>query len=557
MKKVLMLLGLLSVSLSSFSQLTVKQTVTPTSGYKVGDTLTVKYVVDRGASPATTPRYFWLRYQYNNKALALVANSTTFGQGTSTQTYFTSWNNYKFTQSANAVDTQLYSQYLLTPWNYLSNADWNVGQLTVQRTDASINGELATQKYVLKDQNAYNSIHKLDLAYSIDAAGANISPIVTAGAPISLTGVVGNTSQFKVRVLFPSNYSITDHNVQLMKLKSDGSGDIDWTQPPVAQAALDASGEALFTTQVKVGDSVGVFVAPAMQKSWLNNIITVSDAYKAFLGVSQVDISGNNTYFTYPVLEKKVGLITKGKTAFSESDAFYSFAYVMGQDVSTSASVPTSTSTSVRWYSGLLNQSWLDGVVKNRVRIIQPNQTVDAVFAWGGDLDWSHSSSPSEIATRVASGNYLNSINPISSGDIRTMAMTTNTTNVYEQKTLENAKLSITSTIEGGKVILTGGLTKEGLAGLQVIMQYDSTKLTLENVIFDAGSTITNFSTHDNGRLTFGSIDQLKTARIKIGTPYKLVFSSKTALQNTAGLFYFVLADAVDAAGNKINLTVE
>jgi hypothetical protein len=397
----------------------------------------------------------------------------------------------------------------------------------------------------------------LDLAYSIDGAGANISPIVTAGAPISLTGVVGNTSQFKVRVLFPSNYSITDHNVQLMKLKSDGSGDIDWTQPPVAQAALDASGEALFTTQVKVGDSVGVFVAPAMQKSWLNNIITVSDAYKAFLGVSQVDITGNSTYFTYPVLEKKVGLITKGKTAFSESDAFYSFAYVMGQDVSTSASVPTSTSTSVRWYSGLLNQSWLDGVVKNRVRITQPNQTVDAVFAWGGDLDWSHSSSPSEIASRVASGNYLNSTNPVSSGEIRTMAMTSNATNVYAQQTLENAKLSITSTIENGKVILTGSLTKEGLAGLQVVMQYDSTKLTLDNVIFDAGNTITNFSTHDKGRLTFGSIDQIKTARIKIGTPYKLVFSTNVPLQNTAGLFYFVLADAVDGTGNKITLNIE
>jgi hypothetical protein len=137
------------------------------------------------------------------------------------------------------------------------------------------------------------------------------------------------------------------------------------------------------------------------------------------------------------------------------------------------------------------------------------------------------------------------------------MAMTTNATNVYTQKTLETAKLSITSTIEGGKVILTGGLTKEGLAGLQVIMQYDSTKLTLENVIFDAGSTITNFSTHDNGRLTFGSIDQLKTARIKTGTPYKLVFSSKAALQNTSGLFYFVLADAVDAAGNKVDLSIE
>ena len=88
-------------------------------------------------------------------------------------------------------------------------------------------------------------------------------------------------------------------------------------------------------------------------------------------------------------------------------------------------------------------------------------------------------------------------------------------------------------------------------------MNYDSTKLSLENVIFDAGSTITNFSTHDNGRLTFGSIDQLKTARIKTGTPYKLIFAPKENLSNTAGLFFFVLADAVDGAGNKVELSIE
>jgi hypothetical protein len=106
-------------------------------------------------------------------------------------------------------------------------------------------------------------------------------------------------------------------------------------------------------------------------------------------------------------------------------------------------------------------------------------------------------------------------------------------------------------------VVLTTNLTKEGLAGLEVIMNYDDSKLTLDNVIFDAGSTITNFSTHNNGRLTFGSIDQLKTARIKTGTPYKLIFTPKTALVNTAGLFYFVLSDAVDSKGNKIDLIVE
>ena len=127
----------------------------------------------------------------------------------------------------------------------------------------------------------------------------------------------------------------------------------------------------------------------------------------------------------------------------------------------------------------------------------------------------------------------------------------------YQTLAVEQAKLGITSTLENGKVVLTTTLTKAELAGLQVVMNYDESKLTLDNVIFDAGSTITNFSTHENGRLTFGSIDQLKTARIKVGTPYKLIFTPKTTLSNTAGLFYFILSDAVDAKGNKIDLIVE
>jgi hypothetical protein len=79
----------------------------------------------------------------------------------------------------------------------------------------------------------------------------------------------------------------------------------------------------------------------------------------------------------------------------------------------------------------------------------------------------------------------------------------------------------------------------------------------LDNVIFDAGATMTNFSTKEGSRLTFGSIDQTKISRIKTGTPYKLIFTPKVQLTNTAGLFFFVLSDAVDAKGNKIDLIVE
>jgi hypothetical protein len=550
MKKIILFIGVfLLVSLSAFSQLTISQSLTPTTGLKVGDTITLRYTLSKG-TVIKNPRYLWFRYQFNNKALTYL--STEFNQGSSTQTFYTGWSNYKFTPSTtnSASDNELDVQYGLTPWGYAVNADWNVGQLTVQRADRSIDGLIATQKYILKDQNTYNNIFKIDLATGTDTTGAAVGTIFGGGWS-SITNVTGNTSQFKVRVLYPSGYSITDHNVQLMKLKSDGSGDIDWTQTPIAQKALDASGEATFTSGIKVGDSVGVFVSPASSKTWMNNVITVSDAYKAFLGHSQTDISGASNFFTRATLEKKIGNVTKNDMTFNESDSYNLFAYVMGQDVSTNAFIPTSTATSWRWYSGLLNQNWLDGGVTNRVFVTAPSQTVDAVFAWAGDLNWSHSSHPDTIATRITQGVYTNSVNDNQRQSFSVKSMS------YTQPVFEKATLGINSTLEGGKVILTTTLTKEGLAGLQVIMNYDSTKLTLDNVSFDAGSTITNFSTREGSRLTFGSIDQLKTARIKVGTPYRLIFTPKQPLTNTAGLFFFVLADAVDGFGKKVDLIVE
>ena len=550
MKKILLFLGVLLISLTSYGQLTISQSITPTTNLKVGDTLTVRYNLTKG-TVIKNPRYLWFRYQFNNKALTYV--STAFNQGSSAQTFYTGWSNYKFTPNATADNNSLDVQYGLTPWAYAVNADWNVGQLTVQRADQSISGLIATQKYILKDQNTYPNIFKIDLATGTDTTGANVGAIFGGGFS-SITNVTGNTSQFKVKVLFPQGYNITDHNVQLMRLKNDSSGDIDWSQQPIAQLPLDASGEALFTTQVKVGDSVGVFVGPAMTKTWMNNIVTVSDAYKAFLGHSQTDISGTPNFFTLPILERRVGKVTLNNNAFGEGDSYALFAHVMGQNVSTTAMIPTSTSTSVRWYSGLLNQSWLDGVVKNKVLIDTPIKEVHAVFAWGGDLNWSHSSDPAVIATRIGSGLYTNSVN----GEVNLKkSMSTSSVMAYRTEAVETAKLSVTSTLENGKVVLTTNLTKEGLAGLQVIMNYDESKLDLDNVIFDSGSTMTNFSTREGSRLTFGSIDQTKISRIKTGTPYKLIFTPKVQLSNTAGLFFFVLSDAVDAKGNKIDLIIE
>ena len=551
MKKLLTLLGILVISIATNAQLTINQSVTPTTGLKVGDTVSVKYTVARGT---TTPRYFWLRYQYNNKALAYV--STTFSQGTSVQTFYTAWTSYKFTAStANGITAKdLYAQYLISPWGYATNADWNVGQLTVQRTDASINGDIATQKYTIKDLGTYTDIHKLDLSYSIDATSAYITPITTDPGTMSLTNVVGNTSQFKVRVLFPTGYNIADHGISLLQLNATKT-DVNWGTSTLAYKQLDASGEATFTTEIKVGDTIGLMVSPPNGKTWMNNVITVSDAYKAFLGIAQTDINGTKNFFKYN-RELIMANVSKddgaGAGIYNETDAYYLFSHVMGIDVSTKAYIPSSTATSLRYGSSLLNQGWLDGTNKYITIVTSPTQVVDMVFAWNGDLDFSHSSSLTEIASRIAAGTYANSIkdntSTIKSFGVQSMSYT---------PTIESAKLGLVSTIVSGKVVLTGTLTKEGLAGLEVILQYDNTKLTFDNISFDAGPSVTNFSTNGDGRLTFGSMDQNKTARIKIGTPYKLTFTPKETITNTAGLFYTVLADAVDGNGNKINLIVE
>ena len=538
MKKLLIILSFIFMSNFAFSQgITINQSIVEPGPYKVGDVITIKYNINSGTQ---TPRYLWLRYQYNNKILTPVVNSTIYSQGNSVQTFSTEWVNFKFTPSNTKPATSLYEQYQTTPWNYAANADWNVGQLTIQRTDNKIDGDFVSQKFTIKDNISYSDIHQLSIGYAINASSQNISSVTTTGTPISLGTVTGGSSSFKVKVAFPTGYTnIVHHTAQIYKLKTDGT--IDFSQPIIAELPLDATGEAVFTTQVKVGDEVGVYISATFQKPFMNNIITVSDAYRAFLGHSQTDIAGTANFFTYPNLEKVVGNVSKDDAIFNEKDSYYLFAHVMGIDVSSVAHIPTSTVTNLMWNTGLLDQNWLNGTPKHKVVVTSNNQVVNMVYAWPGDLDWSHSTDPAVVAQTLA-GNRTSTPKYLGS---------------YSSRELEDVNLGVSSKLEGGKVILTTTLTKQELAGLQIIMKYDNTKLKLDNVIFDTGNTITNFYNDFESRLSFGSIDQLKTARIKTGTPYKLVFTPLVNLTSTTGLFMFELADAVDKSGNKVNLIIQ
>ena len=546
MKKLLVLLGII-ISISANSQITVNQAVTTAAPYKVGDTISIKYTV---AKDTTTPRYFWLRYQFNNKALSYV--STTFSQGTSVQTYYTGWSNYAFTANTTngKVATSLYQQYLATPWAYAVNSDWNAGQLTVQRTDANVDGIIATQKYIVLSKSDYTDIHKLDLAYAINSVGANVATITTSGTAVSLGTVTGGKAAFNVRVAFPSNDTAVKYlTAKLVPQNADGT----FNDAGTISAPFSTTGIATFET-TKVGEKYNVVIVPTIGTSYLNNVITVSDAYKAFLQNASVGIAGTTSYFQYPTLEKKIGNVTIGSTTFGENDAYNIFAYVMGIDVSTKATIPSKAATSYGFLYGK-KAVWHTGVLTDKlIEITSATQTEDFAYAYAGDLDYSNSTDPSSI-TGAVTGLSTNPI--VTVGTIKSNSTSAFESIAYTSPELEKVNLSLTSTLTNGKVILTTTLTRADLAGIEVILQYDNTKLTLTDVVFDAGSTVTNFSTNSDNRITFGSLDQMKTARIKIGTPYKLIFTPKETLTNTAGLFYTVLSDAIDATGKKINLIVE
>ena len=546
MKKLLVLLGII-ISISANSQITVNQAVITVAPYKVGDTISIKYTV---AKDTTTPRYFWLRYQFNNKALSYV--STTFSQGTSVQTYYTGWSNYSFTANTtnSKVATSLYQQYLATPWAYAVNTDWNAGQLTVQRTDANVDGIIATQKYVVLSKSDYTDIHKLDLAYAINSVGANVATITTSGTAVSLGTVTGGKAAFNVRVAFPSNDTAVKYlTAKLVPQNADGT----FNDAGTISAPFSTTGIATFET-TKVGEKYNVVIVPTTGTSYLNNIVTVSDAYKAFLQNASVGIAGTTSYFQYPTLEKKIGNVTIGNTTFGENDAYNLFAYVMGIDMSTKATIPTKAATSYGFLYGK-KAVWHTGVLTDKlIEITSATQTEDFAYAYAGDLDYSNSTDPSSI-TGAVTGMNVKSIE--STSNIKSNSLKSFESIAYTSPELEKVNLSLSSTLVNGKVVLTTTLTRADLAGIEVILQYDNTKLTLTDVVFDAGSTVTNFSTNSDNRITFGSLDQMKTARIKTGTPYKLIFTPKETLTNTAGLFYTVLSDAIDATGKKINLIVE
>ena len=175
--------------------------------------------------------------------------------------------------------------------------------------------------------------------------------------------------------------------------------------------------------------------------------------------------------------------------------------------------------------------------------IIEPTdsgKSFDFGHALIGDVDFSHSYIPTAGST---------SANQSQAFSMTAMAL----------KEAVESNLDVKSELVDGKVHFSIDLQEEGVVGTQFNIKYDETILTLENVIFDTGNTMSNFANHKQSlaKVNIGSLDQNGNVSIKQGTAYKLVFTANETLQNTSGLITFKLTEGIKADGQKVKFIIK
>ena len=560
MKKILTLLVSVFCTLSVFGQSKMDYTRVNTVT-QVGDTLIVKYQYFKGtdASGNDMPdaKLYQFDIQYNNKLLNPVLYAWQPVAG-SEQKAINSWTGYKFTIDDTKDQTDFDGQYL--SWlagdaSYSSNSDWSVDRVTWQNTTSLTSGdEILKVSYKIKDKantnyTDYTNLINVNWANYKEADGTQID--VTGQSNVGLTGIQGGDA---------GNVSISVSSNVITNNIGDG-GDFSYTiynkgenTNPIASGNFDAAGDA--TIQGLENDvEYDLYVSIDSSKEYLDNAVTVSDLALAFTeaigaGSSPNGISTTFDYYLQSILANVVGETIPNGGDINFDDSYEILAYLQG--VTSTNTTFISKKDEVYNISGIKSTFGDEG---NGIATVLPtfkptdsNKSFQFAHAISGDVNFSHGFEPTSTNADI----------PTSAQSTMASSMRVSMA-IGEKYNGEQANLDLTSELKDGQVIFTIGSEVEEMIGAQFNIIYDRTRLVLDDVIFDTGNTMTNFSNHieENGKINIGSFDQNFEATVKTGTPYKLIFTPTVQLQNTSGLITFKVNEGVKADGTQIKFIME
>ena len=563
MKKFLTLLVSVLCTLSVFGQSHFEYSRTNTVT-QVGDTLIVKFEYYKGTDadgnimPDATLTQF--DFQYNNKLLAYITHDWNVSS-TSAQKARNSWNGYKFSEDTNKETLDYDGQYvswLAGDASYTSNADWTVDRITIQ--DVTGYGadtdyhRFVTYKFKIKDKantnyTNYSEILNGNWANYKESDGTQID--VTKGAAnhkLSLSNIQGGdagnvTINLSSNVITNNIGDGTDYSYYIY-----AKGD---NQTVLADGTFDTSGQAT-VSGLENDVEYDIYVTINDAKEYLDEAVTVSDLALVFTeaigaGSSPNGISTTFDYYLQSILANVVGTSIHQGGDINFDDSYEILAYLQG--------VESTNTTWITKTGGAYNISGIKetfGDVVNDIATWSPtfkptdsNKSFNVVHVLNGDVNFSHGFEPTST-----------------NADIPTQA--TNTTAriglaVGAKYQPEVTNLDLVSEIVDGQVIFSINSDVDGMVGSQFNIVYDTTRLVLDNVVYDTGNTMTNFSNHieNEGKIRIGSFDQNFEATVKTGTPYKLIFTPTVELQNTSGLITFKVKEGVRADGTQIKFIME
>jgi len=562
MKKILLLLVSVLCTINVFGQTDAQLAYSSVNTVtKVGDTLIVKLQYYEGKdanNTAIAPTLYQFDFQYNNKLLNLISR-TWQPSSTSAQKAINSWNGYKFviddTKDQDDFDGQ-YISWLSNDATYNTNADWSVERVTFQDTDALETGaEFVKYEFIIKDKfntnyTNYANILNANWANYKESDGTQVG--VDGNSTLTDLGSIEGGNAGDVTISLESNVitnNIGDGTDFVYTVYTKGNTGVE---NEVAGGTFDASGQATISG-LENDVEYDLYVSIDSSKEYLDNVVTVSDLALVFAeaigaGSSPNGISTTFDYYLQSILANVVGETIPNGGDINFDDSYEILAYLQG--------VTSTNTTYITKKDDAYNISGIKstyGDVVNDIATVSPtfkptdsNKSFTFVHGLAGDVNFSHGFEPTS-----------------NNADIPTQAQSVSTNRVamavgakYQD---EQANLDLTSELKDGQVIFTIGSDVEEMIGAQFNIVYDRTRLVLDDVVFDTGNTMTNFSNHieGDGKINIGSFDQNFEATVKTGTPYKLIFTPTVELQNTSGLITFKVNEGVKADGTSIKFIME
>ena len=541
MKKILLLLVSVMFTLSSYGQSSIDYSPVNTVT-QVGDTLIMKFQYFKVDGNDLTLGQ--LDFEYNNKLLSYISHESQAPTGASFAR--NNWTGYKYVPKADSDEDDMDVQYIY--WrdeaggnSYSTSADWSIERITLQSASALENGqEFVKYEFKVKDKfnsgySDYNDIIKVNWANYQESDGTQIQTTRSKDGQ-DLSGIEGgNAGAFVINLKTPNTDNYTDYNYTI--LDSNGNS--------VATGEFDESGQA----SVSDLENNVTYTAKANLTEgaeYLGEVVTVSDLALVFaeaIGAGSGPSGGSTTfdYFIQDIMGDVVG--DGGVVDFQ--DSYEILAYLQGVTSGNTNRITQDGKTED--YSGI--ESTYGAVTNNTVTFAKSftpldsdasTKTIDLAHGLVGDVNFSHSYTPT-----------------VESGGKSTAARQSSAR--YSKTQSEDANIDLISEInDEGQVVFSINSDVEGMVGSQFNIVYDPNVIQLENVIFDTGNTMTNFSNIvQNGIVRVGSFNQELNSTVKEGTPYKLIFTPLETIDNTSGLISFRVKEGVKADGTKINFIIQ